>query len=223
MREPSKPGVSPCGSEFADESSAEERADVLEQLGRDPGAWLQALRAISSVETALVYADALWRAWATGGLEQEVLTPPWDERPVRALHALLAQLFHALRNETTPPRWPAFDDRTLGRHPVVTEALTRRWCWIDGWTLMSQDEDLLFRENDATPMLEEALAGCPKRDYAVSIATRAIQRAVERPPRARREEFWHRASAWPPLLDRVGPEGEALARTVRRGLAAKAR
>lgn len=51
-----------------------------------------------------------------------------------------------------------------------SDADIRRWCWIDGWHLMSQDEDLLLMDDALVPLLlEEVGEGCTKRDYVLAI------------------------------------------------------
>lgn len=46
----------------------------------------------------------------------------------------------------------------------------RRWCWVPGWVLLSQDEDLMvMSDHNVAPLLEEAREGCTKRDYVISI------------------------------------------------------
>jgi hypothetical protein len=63
--------------------------------------------------------------------------------------------------------------------PTHDERAVRRWCWADGWTLMSQDEDLLLM-HDAymRPLLEEAAAGCTKRGYALAIVAHHVRDAL---------------------------------------------
>lgn len=56
------------------------------------------------------------------------------------------------------------------------ERSTRRWCWAVGWTLISQDEDLLLMNEPCDAwLLDEALRGAPKGPYAVSIVAHAVR------------------------------------------------
>lgn len=65
---------------------------------------------------------------------------------------------------------PALTERTERVRNARNETDVRRWCWIPGLYLMSQDEDLLLMDDyNVRPLLDEAAAGCPKRDYALEI------------------------------------------------------
>lgn len=76
-------------------------------------------------------------------------------------------------------------DRTMGRWMTeLDESLrdiqlqkslknlsdVRRWCWSEGWILLSQDEDLMLMDDDKMPaLLDEIAHRCPKADYVFSI------------------------------------------------------
>ncbi len=71
-------------------------------------------------------------------------------------------------------RWLAALDESLPDLQIEKsiESLgdVRRWCWSEGWVLMSQDEDLLLMEDSNMPILLDEIAHlCTKADYAFSI------------------------------------------------------
>lgn len=129
--------------------------DPLEILPASVAAWRSAVAAMDDAARAGL-GPAVVRAWADGRLEDGLRGQFPSERAMRAALALACE---------------AFGEVAIEEHArAIDETVARRWCWIRGWYLMDQDEDL-FLMDDAfvVPLLEEAAAGCPKRDYAIAI------------------------------------------------------
>lgn len=106
-------------------------------------------------------------------------------------------------------RWMAELDESL-RDIQLEKSLNnldevRRWCWSEGWILMSQDEDLLLMEDDKIPILLDEIAHrCIKADYAFGIVMHhlrdsAHQACVENRLPQRLEQM----SIWLPKLESI--------------------
>jgi hypothetical protein len=71
-------------------------------------------------------------------------------------------------------RWMAELDESL-RDIQLQKSLNsldevRRWCWSEGWIVLSQDEDLMLMDDDKMPILLDEIAHrCTKADYAFGI------------------------------------------------------
>jgi hypothetical protein len=129
--------------------------DPLEILPASVAAWPSAFAAMDD-EPRAALGDAVVRAWIDGRLEDRVCSQFADTRAMRAALAEVCE---------------AFGEVEIAQYTrAIDESVARRWCWIRGWYLMEQDEDL-FLMGDAfvVPLLEEAAAGCPKRAYAIGI------------------------------------------------------
>ena len=71
------------------------------------------------------------------------------------------------------------DDLIIAADPRTDSAVVRRWCWVEPWLLDDQDEDIfLTGVANVAPLLEEAGLGCPKAEYARSIAAHTLRDAV---------------------------------------------
>lgn len=136
--------------------------DWLPTMPRDVGAWADALRAMTP-EAARRRALAIVHAWIDGGLHDW-----WRPGEPRALDRALASSMAALGDLS--PEHVSRDGRGEVDHD------TRRWCWIECWTISEQDEDLfLMSPQHVLPLLEEAAHHCPKRDYALSIVAHGVR------------------------------------------------
>jgi hypothetical protein len=111
---------------------------------------------------------AFVEAWASGALETELL-PGASAAGLRELRHTLAAAVAALQASGVD-----LGIETRDLNPDETTA--RRWCWVEPWILMSQDEDLLLMdEHLIVPLLDEAAANCPKRDYVLSVVEHGIR------------------------------------------------
>lgn len=167
---------------------------VFEAIGSLPTQWFARL---SVRDDAALLADTLWLAWTRGHLES-VCVASSAPRAARDLHRTLTALFNAASKVVVKgsPIWVPPVDRLTSERVVPSEAVTRRWCWIDGWILLPQDEDALL--SDVEALLEEALAECPKRWYALRIAEGEMRRHTRF---TRVESLARMASQWLPLLE----------------------
>lgn len=141
-REPRQHTVSTCVS-------------ILDILPARPSDWAAVVeRMEETARTELGVAVA--RAWIDGSLEDLVRAQFASERAMWGALATACEVFGDVAIER--------DLRS------IDEGVARRWCWIRAWHLWDQDEDLaLMGDAFVTPLLEEAAADCPKRDYAISI------------------------------------------------------
>ncbi|MES2639593.1 MAG: hypothetical protein V4850_08905 [Myxococcota bacterium] len=123
-------------------------------------------------------AGVLFEAWVLGELDGYGVSEgslAWDRRVGRLFTALTA----------------ATGFRTDLEHPADDERAARRWCWAEGWSLMSQDEDLLLMDDAyMRPLLEEAAAGCTKRAYALAIVAHHVRDSLH-------TALWPRDTATP--------------------------
>lgn len=107
-------------------------------------------------------ANAVVEAWMEGRLEPQLCPRP-TRRALSELRHALAATVATLRAAGWHGRWERFDG-------TIDEGTARRWCWIEPWLLMSQDEDLFLMEDGlVVPLLEEAADGCTKRECALAI------------------------------------------------------
>ncbi len=168
---------------------------VFEAIGDLPRHWFARL---SVRDDAVSLADTLWLAWTWGHLESVSLASS-DSSSTRDLHRTLAALFEAASKAVVngAPIWVRPEDRLTSDHVVPSEAVTRRWCWIEGWILLPQDEEGLLL-GGVEALLEESLAGCPKRSYALRIAGDEMWRRTRF---ARVDSLARMASQWLPLLE----------------------
>lgn len=138
--------------------------DYLDALPPDVSAWPAELASLGESEQRDVR-GWLVREWIFGYLEPRLsggATHPDALRPLR--RELAAALSGSIWSPLGDGRFPESEDEV------------RRWCWITGWVCLSQDEDLfLMGEEKRVPLLEEAGAGCPKRDYALSIVEHDVR------------------------------------------------
>ena len=138
--------------------------DYLDGLPPDASAWPAELASLGESARREVTAW-LVREWIFGRLEPRLSggsTHPDGLRPLR--RALAAALPGLLYPSPGDARFPESDDEV------------RRWCWIEGWLCLDQDEDLMLMGDDnRVPLLEEAAGACPKRDYVLSIVAHDVR------------------------------------------------
>lgn len=125
--------------------------------------WPAAINALDEVSRAAL-GPWLVREWVEGRLES-ILSPAGSITEVRS------QLANVIRElggrDVLEVEW---------RGTNVDAEGARRWCWIEPWILLSQDEDLLLMgDHLVAPLLEEAAAGCPKKSYARQIAAHHLR------------------------------------------------
>ncbi|APR76150.1 Hypothetical protein A7982_01497 [Minicystis rosea] len=124
-------------------------------------AWPDALAAMPHEDAATLVTD-LYRAWLEGALGTALFDA---EGPIAQSDAdrRMGRMFLRL------PKPLRLGDMSIEMGPSSEHDLCR-WCWAPAWTFCSQDEDLLVMSDGCVaPLLEEARAGCPKRDYVISI------------------------------------------------------
>lgn len=140
---------------------------ALAEISSDPAAWPAAIQRLSPQDAWLVI-DAVHAAWIDGTLTPRLLRSGETELELdRAIGRAFAALPESLVDPLERERWA--DDETDAR----------RWCWAPGWSLMSQDEDLLLMRDDWTvALLEEIGAGCTKRRYAEGIVEHHVRDSV---------------------------------------------
>lgn len=127
---------------------------ALSDLPSDLASWPAALGAMRDDDAHLVVA-ALFDAWVWGRLDAHVHALG---ETYRSFGALLSSLPERLTQDLEVERM------------ANDEADVRRWCWTEGWLLLSQDEDLMvMRDEYVGALLDEGGAGCPKRDYVFGI------------------------------------------------------
>ena len=128
-------------------------------------AWPDALRALSEREARALLTDLL-EAWVEGSVY--AILDPGAPSP-RSVDRRLAAVFGTALDLQLD---------TLIRD-ASEESSVRRWCWIEHWMLSEQDEDLFLMDEPCLPwLLDEASAGCAKRDYALSIVAHSIRDAA---------------------------------------------
>jgi hypothetical protein len=128
-------------------------------------AWPAALRAMPEGDARTVLADLL-DAWVEG--EVYAILDPGAPSP-RSLDRRLAAVFATALDLQ-------LDTRIRG---ASDESSVRRWCWIEYWILSEQDEDIFLMDEPCLPwLLDEAGAGCAKRDYALSIVGHSVRDAA---------------------------------------------
>lgn len=137
--------------------------DAVSLLGPRIDTWLDQLRAMEPRRGASVMHE-LVACWIDGSLEPSLIA---NVRDVRHQLSSLVTGWQALRGELPQQEvWMT----------VIDAAVGRRWCWIEPWLLLSQDEDLMLMDEALiAPLLEEARHGCPKREYAISIVAHEIR------------------------------------------------
>jgi hypothetical protein len=138
----------------SDEGERERGLEILASLverGND------ALEGLARAERAR-FVERLYTSWIAGTI------PPAAVGADDAIEAnrRIGRAFRALPSALTDPL--SFERTERDEMDV------RRWCWVPGWYLMSQDEDLLLMDDDYVAALcQEASEGCTKRKYALSI------------------------------------------------------
>jgi len=174
-------------------------SDWRSSLPPAPDEWLAALLAMPHAEAAPL-ARAIVGAWVDGSLELEHVPGLRDVEQLRALRHMLAALAATLGSA-------GFDLDIVTGNPGIDETSARRWCWIEPWALIEQDEDLfLMDEKFYIPLLEEVGARCPKGDYAMSIVEHGIRdhthAVLRKDPQALREHL-AATSRWIPIARRA--------------------
>lgn len=138
--------------------------DPLDRLPTDVSRWPDALAALNG-DARKEVTTWLVREWIFGRLEPRLSrgsTHPDAPRPLR--RQLAVALPERMRPSPGDARFPESEDEV------------RRWCWINGWVALSQDEDLiLMEEENLVPLLDEASAECPKRDYVLFIVAHGVR------------------------------------------------
>lgn len=158
-----------------------------------PESWAEQLLALPRRE-ALRLSHEILGEWIAGTLEPRYALEPLDVDAVRALRHLLVGTFSALQLAN-------FHLTVEQLQGSANEAAVRRWCWIEPWRLAQDEEIFLMDEHLRVPLLEEAGAGCPKRDYVIAIATHAIRdeaHAAVRGGAQAAREWLAAASRWVP-------------------------
>lgn len=145
-----------------------DRTDPLDVLPARIDAWTSAVARLDEPARRAL-GMAVVDAWIDGRLEQR-LAPG---RPLDAVRALWRELARVVED--------VFGEVEVERHAAgIDEMVVRRWCWIRGWRLYEQDEDLLLM-GDATVswFLEEAAdTACPKRADAIGIVAHHLRDRV---------------------------------------------
>jgi hypothetical protein len=151
----------------------------------------------------------LAREWAQGRLEPRLLPAGANTLELRALRARLTRALETAR--------AAHAVEYLVDH--LDEVTVRRWCWVDAWSLVEQDEDLLLMDDAlVVPLLEEAAAGCPKRAYAFTIVEHHVRDAAHASLRAGPEALRAQLRALARFLPAVEASGHDALAAYLRGL-----
>lgn len=138
--------------------------DLLDGLPPDVAVWPAELASLGETERRDVI-EWLVREWIFGYLEPRLSGGVTHPDALRSLRRGLAAALSG-------PMWSSPGD---ARFPESQDEV-RRWCWITGWVCLDQDEDLMLMDEDnRVPLLEEAGAECPKRDYALSIVAHDVR------------------------------------------------
>jgi hypothetical protein len=142
--------------------------DALASLPRDPRDWAGAVASLDGARKA----DVAWwlvREWAEGRLEPRFLTDPTDAEALTRLRRELAAAVTALGGLHLPAHEWWGDDG-------VDAEMAARWCWIESWILLAQDEDLLLmRDELVATLLEQFRLGCPKRRWVLAIVLHHVR------------------------------------------------
>lgn len=143
---------------------------ALSKLPSDVGEWPAALSALNE-NARWELGRAILHEWIEGRLEPRFLAGPADRATLARLRRSLASAVSACGSNASLE----VENHQLG----FGEAAVRRWCWIEPWILIDQDEDLMLMEDSlVAPLLDEAAAGCPKRDYVISIVEHHLRDQV---------------------------------------------
>jgi hypothetical protein len=137
-------------------------------LPEDPRDWAGAVASLDGARKS----DIGWwlvREWAEGRLEPRFLTDPADSEAQTRLRRHLAATVTALGGRSLPGHEWWGDDE-------IDAEMAARWCWIESWILMSQDEDLLLMRDDLIePLLEQFRLNCPKRGWVLAIVLHHVR------------------------------------------------
>jgi hypothetical protein len=139
--------------------------DLLGVLSREPAQWASDIAVLDEAARSEL-GTWLVREWIEGRLEPRLLAAPANQAARTVLRRQLAAAVTALGVDELDIEWGG----------QLDDVIAARWCWIRPWSLMSQDEDLLLMADDfVAALLGEASAGCPKRDYAISIVQHHVR------------------------------------------------
>jgi hypothetical protein len=189
-----------------------DRARGLQLLSALHARGVGVLDELDEVEAAR-FAKRFYEGWVAGRIPPAVVGV---SDPVEA-NRLLGAIWRGLPSRLT--------ERMSIERRIRGDIDARRWCWVPGWYAMSQDEDLLLmRDALMRPLLEEAAAGCTKREYVLSIVEHHARDSAHHAlwdgahdlePRLRRIGGWAtlarnaRALALATYLERLGSYAEA--------------
>lgn len=141
--------------------------DPLAELPADTARWADA---VASLSDAKKYEVGAWlvREWIEGRLEPRLLRDPRDDAALTKLRGELAAVIAALGGrDALELEWGGLN---------VDDVEARRWCWIEPWILLSQDEDIfLMSDHLVVPLLEEVRSGCTKRRYVIAIVAHHVR------------------------------------------------
>jgi hypothetical protein len=140
--------------------------DLLHVLSASSALWASEVEVLDDLAKVQL-GGWLVTEWIEGRLEPRLLRTDADDAVCRALRCDIAATVTALGMDDVETEW--YDDT----FDAVDAA---RWCWVRPWSLMSQDEDLLLMKDElVAPLLCEASADCPKRDYAIHIVEHHVR------------------------------------------------
>mgnify|MGYP001055561377 CR=1 FL=1 len=137
-----------------------------------PAEWPSKLGRLTAEERGEL-AAFLVREWVEGRLEPRFLPPRASREALTSLRRQLVTTVEMLvpsAAEALSVVWKlnALDENSAGR-----------WCWIEPWYLLDQDEDLFLMDaHFILPLLEEIGQNCPKRTYAIEIILHGIRDKV---------------------------------------------
>jgi hypothetical protein len=155
--------------------------DELASLPREPREWADAVASLGAARKA----DIAWwlvREWAEGRLEPRFVTDAAGAEALTRLRRELAAAVTALGGSGLPVlEWWGDDG--------VDAEMAARWCWIEPWILLAQDEDLLLMNDSlVAPLLEQFRLACPKRRWVLAIVLHHVRDQAHAQLRAGAEE-----------------------------------
>lgn len=149
-------------------------ARMRSTLGEDPADWQRAAAELGFGPDALDVINELHDLWIVHDAANALLTGEFEPVPDdditadRRLSGIVRQFPEGLTDWVEIEHFGAREGRDI-----------RRWAWVQGWILLSQDEDLVAgHDTNILPLLAEAALNCPKASYIAAIVSHHVRDAA---------------------------------------------